>query len=143
MNTTPAPPQAPPPIATIEELLDRSRATAEFRAAALKFADSFSASERVVFARGCPPVKVLRALMGLLEFHPGLEIDRVHVRGSSGCSDFTGEISVEPTGANFRFVWDCSWRATQLGWSDFMGFADQGRAAREWGYRCFEVWEQV
>ena len=30
-----------------------------------------------------------------------------------------------------RFHWDCKWKAQQEGWSDYFGFPDQMRAARE------------
>ena len=42
-----------------------------------------------------------------------------------------------------RFHWDCKWRAQQEGWVDYFGFPDQIRAAREFGWRCFERWEPL
>ena len=47
-------------------------------------------------ARGyAPRVKVERVLTQLLHAHPELAVERVQVRGRSGCSDFTGEVAVD------------------------------------------------
>jgi hypothetical protein len=43
----------------------------------------------------------------------------------------------------FDFVWDCQWRAVQQGWTDHFGLPDQIRAAREFGWRCFQHWQPV
>lgn len=131
-------------IPTLDQLLAASAATAEFRAAAVQFAADQKASDRIQFpsGRSNPPVKVLRAICGLLEFAPQLAIDRVSVSGEAGCSDYRGEITVNSS-LRFRFVWDCAWRAEQAGLKDWMGSPDQQKAAREFGYRCFEVFEAV
>jgi hypothetical protein len=43
----------------------------------------------------------------------------------------------------FAFVWDCAWRAAQEGWVDKRGNPDQVRAAREFGWQCFSVWNDL
>ncbi|MDX2175467.1 MAG: hypothetical protein SF028_03245 [Candidatus Sumerlaeia bacterium] len=136
-------PQALPGIGTLEELLESSKASREFREAVVHFAQTQRPNERVVFGRHNPPVKVMRAIMGLLERAPGLAIDSVRVDGESGCSDYRGKAVVNPGEIEFRFVWDCAWRARQEGWEDAFGYPDQQRAAREFGYRCFEVFERT
>lgn len=131
-----------PGDALIESILVRSRATEGFKRDMLRFAagEQVSAIEVVGFA---PRVKVERVLVQLLNAEPELAIQRVAVRGESGCSDFTGEIRVETaTGSHtFGFTWCCRWRAEQEGWSDYFGFPDQIRAAREFGWDCFQRWE--
>jgi hypothetical protein len=42
-----------------------------------------------------------------------------------------------------RFYWDCKWKAQEQGWTDYFGFPDQMRAAREFGYDCFRSWNQL
>lgn len=126
----------------MESILVRSRATEGFKRDVLRFAagDQVSSIEVIGFA---PRVKVERVLVQLLSAEPDLVVQRAAVRGTSGCSDFVGEISVEtPTGSHtFGFSWCCRWRAEQEGWSDYFGFPDQIRAAREFGWDCFERWE--
>ncbi len=130
-------------IPTTAELLDASNATPEFKTALLDFAASQKAGDRVRFPHGNPPVKVLRAISGLLEHAPTLEIDLVDVKGFSGCSDYRGEIIVNGGRQRFRFVWDCAWKAREVGYKDYFGDPDQIRAARTFGYRCFQTFEQV
>ncbi|CAN5326452.1 hypothetical protein BH09SUM1_BH09SUM1_17100 [soil metagenome] len=127
---------------TLSELLEQSAATAEFRTAALEVQTKGRANERLQFGGGNPPVKAIRALCGLLESFPQLAIDRVEVEGASGCSDYRGEITVNDS-RRFRFVWDCAWKARDMGWKDYFGEPDQIRAAREFGYRCFEKFEEI
>lgn len=128
---------APPPLPTPRELLAASKATAEFAESVLRLAESGKADARIRYNLGAPPVKVFRAVLGLLEGFPEVEIDSIHVDAKSGCSDFRGTLTVQPSGRKFAFVWDCHWRAQQLGWKDAVGDVDQARAAREYGYRCF------
>ena len=47
-----------------------------------------------------------------------------------------------PRARRVRFHWDCKWRALQEGWTDYFGFPDQVRAAREFGHDCFRLWEE-
>ena len=42
----------------------------------------------------------------------------------------------------FSFTWCCRWRAEQEGWKDYFGFPDQIRAAREFGWDCFQRWSE-
>lgn len=135
-----APAEEPQSIPTFPELLARSAATPEFKAAAERFALEQKTNDLIRFGRvGNPPVKVQRVLMALLEAHPELAIQSVEVAGQSGCSDYRGIIQIEPSGKRFKFVWDCAWKASQLGWNDSFGFPDQQRAARLFGYQCMEV----
>ncbi len=135
-------PQAPLPAPS--DLIAASRATSDFKEALLRFQAEGAAGPHIRFHRtGNPPVKVLRAILGLIESHPDLEFDTVEVSGASGCSDYRGSIRVLPSGREFRFVWDCAWKARQLGWEDHFGYPDQSRAAREFGHRCFQEFVEV
>ncbi len=130
-------------IPTVEELLEQSAATGEFRAAVADFQNSGKANDRVSFGRFDPPVKVMRVVCGLLEAAPDLAIDSVYVEGRSGCSDYRGVVDVNAGGERFNFVWDCAWRAKEQGWTDYFGDPDQQRAAKSFGYRCFEKFEKT
>jgi hypothetical protein len=128
----------------IETLLLQSRASDAFRSALGSFLQSGRVNERVAFDRLSPPVKVERALTKVLVEYPDLPIESIEVRGSSGCEFFRG-VAVIRTAAeerHVRFNWDCKWRAEQEGWRDYFGFADQGRAAREFGFDCFRTWQE-
>ena len=128
---------------SLPELLQRSRATGAFREALAAFGDTGRPNDRVVFDPYSPPVKVARTLAKLLESHPDVPIERVEVVGVSGCEFFRGELRAEAGGEvlRVRFHWDCKWKAQQQGWTDYFGFPDQSRAAREFGYDCFREWE--
>jgi hypothetical protein len=125
----------------LDDLLDRSLADPAFKDDVRAFARYHSAP-RVGVETGAPRVKLLRVIAQLLDAEPGLPVERVALRGVSGCCDFRGTLLVEAGGATlrFEFVWDCRWRATREGWVDSWGGADQARAAREFGYRCFREW---
>lgn len=129
----------------LTNLLERSRATAEFRARVADFLADPRPNMGVTFDPYSPPIKVERTLAKLLEAHPELEISRVEIDGSSGCEFYRGEMRVHTTTGvqRVRFHWDCKWRAQQQGWTDYFGFPDQGRAAREFGHDCFRRWEIV
>ena len=127
---------------TMEELIAASAATPEFRAAVLELSDRKASSPHIQFSAGNPPVKVLRVILGLIEAHPGLAIDTIAVSGQSGCSDYRGTATVNGS-QKFEFVWDCAWKAEQVGWKDFMGYPDQQRAARTFGHRCFQVMRPI
>ncbi|MEO8562402.1 MAG: hypothetical protein ABI601_10030 [bacterium] len=124
--------------------LDAAAAHPDFKREVLDFVKGAPAT-RIELQGYAPRVKVERVLIQLLHEHPTLPIERVRVSGRSGCSDFTGEIVAYAGDVEhrFAFTWDCSWRAQQLGWKDCFGFWDQARAAREFGFRCFERWEPV
>ena len=127
----------------LRDIAARSRATPAFRAALDDFLSDSRPSERIGFDYRSPGVKVERALTKLLIEHPELPIERVVVNASSGCEFFRGEIHVFAGGAEqrIRFHWDCKWKAMEQGWTDYFGFPDQARAAREFGFDCFRAWE--
>ncbi len=128
---------------SLQQFLQRSRATPAFKDAVAAFAREGRPNDRLAFDAYSPPVKVQRTLTKLFEEHPQLEIERVEIRGSSGCEYFRGELVAFAGGEErrIRFHWDCKWRAAQEGWTDYFGFPDQIRAAREFGYDCFRHWE--
>lgn len=127
----------------MEAILARSKATEAFKQDVVRFVsgDRCTAVEVVGFA---PRVKIERVLMQLLNAEPELVIRSAKIRGVSGCSDFSGTAIVEtPTGTRtFSFTWCCRWRAEQEGWKDYFGFPDQIRAAREFGWDCFQRWAE-
>ena len=126
----------------IQHLLAASRASDEFKADIARYADGLPA-DRIRTLRHAPRIKVLRLLSQLLHAEPRLDVERVMIDAWSGCSDFRGIITVtaSDTVTAFRFHWDCSWRAEQEGWYDAFQLPDQIRAAHEFGWRCFAVWE--
>jgi len=131
----------PAVIQDLDTLVSQSAATAEFKQAVRDLKDNKRQS-LITYNAGSPPVKVLRAVSKLLEEFPGEVIETAQVEGSSGCSDFQGTISVNKGAWNVSFVWDCKWRAEQEGWKDHFGDPDQIRAAREFGYQCFEAFNR-
>lgn len=127
----------------MDTLVHGSRATSEFKAEVLSYFAGAPA-DRVKVETFVPRVKVRRLIAHLLEAEPTLEIERVVVRASSGCSDFVGSVDVHTTTGRhaFDFVWDCRWRAEHEGYVDYFGFPDQARAAMEFDWRCFQRWER-
>ena len=125
--------------------LDAAAAHPDFKADVLAFVGGHPAASRIQLDGHAPRVKVERLLTQLLHAHPDLPVERVRVRGRSGCSDFSGEVSVFAADVEhrFAFTWCCAWRAEQEGWRDCFGFWDQARAAREFGFRCFSRWESL
>jgi hypothetical protein len=125
--------------------LDAAAVHPEFRRELLEFVRGGDAS-RIELEGYTPRVKVERVLTQLFHAHPELPVERVRLRARSGCSDFSGEIVAVTSDAaehTFSFTWCCSWKAEQEGWKDCFGFWDQARAAREFGWRCFQKWEAV
>ena len=131
------------PEAALIHALARSAATEEFKADVRAYLCHQPAS-RVAVARHSPRVKVARVLTQLLSSEPTLAIDRVHVEGVSGCSDFRGVVTVhaDEGSRSFDFAWCCHWKAIELGWTDAFGLPDQIRAAQEFGWECFERWAE-
>lgn len=129
----------------LSEFLARSSATPVFRDAVAAFQREHFSNDRVTYDGYSPAVKVERTLTMLLRQYPELAIDRVEISGSSGCEFYRGELRVfaGDEQRRVRFHWDCKWRAMQQGWTDYFGFPDQPRAAREFGYDCFRVWDEV
>jgi len=119
-----------------------SAVSPEFRSAVNIYA-SRGETDRIRSVRSSPRVKVLRVIRQLLEREPELAVERVEIDALSGCSDFRGTVRAECADGvrQFEFVWDCQWRAEQLGWVDAFAFPDQIRAAREFGWDCFRSWQ--
>ena len=118
-----------------------SAATADFKRAMRDLAAGKPQSA-IQFSRSNPPVKALRVAMKLIEEFPDVPFESVQIEGRSGCSDFAGSALALPGSIRIDFAWNCQWRAEQLGWKDPFGDPDQIRAAREFGYQCFERFER-
>lgn len=127
----------------IQHLIATARASEEFKSDVARYADGLPA-DRIRTVRHTPRIKVLRLLAQLLHAEPHLDIERVSIDAWSGCSDLRGTITVTTADAvhTFRFHWDCNWRAEQQGWYDAFDLPDQIRAAHEFGWRCFQRWEE-
>lgn len=129
---------------TIDQHLARSQAADGFREALGRFLRSGRPNERIVFDSGSPPVKVERALVKALVEYPDLAIESIEFRAVSGCEYYRGHAVVRTAAEErvVKFAWDCKWKAQQMGWSDWFGFPDQARAAREFGWDCFRTWDE-
>jgi hypothetical protein len=125
--------------------LDAAAAHPELKRDVLEFVRGADTT-RIELDGYTPRVKVERVLTQLFHAHPTLPIERVRLSARSGCSDFRGElvaVTTDNSEHRFAFTWCCSWKAEQEGWKDCFGFWDQARAAREFGWNCFERWEPV
>ena len=126
----------------MDALLAASGATDEFKDSVRQYSTHGKAP--LVEAAGyAPPIKVMRVLAQLLEV--GADASTASACASTatpGAPTSAGRSRRTPTGVvrQWRFVWCCRWRAVEQGWVDCFGFPDQMRAAREFGYRCFETW---
>ena len=122
--------------------LDAANAHPEFKSDVLNFVRG-GVAPRIELQGHAPRVKVERVLAQLLHAHPALPVERIRLKATSGCSDFTGVLVawVGDAEHRYRFSWCCSWKAEQEGWRDCFGFWDQARAAREFGWDCFQQWE--
>jgi hypothetical protein len=129
-------------VQSLDEIMATSAASPAFKEALLAFAAGRS-TPLIAHNHGSPHVKVLRVVTKLLEAEPALEVRSVEIKGTSGCSNFIGDISVNSGDCAFAFRWDCRWRAEQNRWRDGFGQPDQIRAAREFGYQCFSQFERV
>lgn len=131
-------------MSELEQILASSSAAEPFKHAVRGYGSAESA--KLIRVDGyAPAVKVRRLLTYILATESHLQIEQLSVRARSGCSDFVGTVQVETASGThaYDFVWDCRWRAEQEGWTDYFGFPDQIRAAREYDWRCFERWEAV
>jgi hypothetical protein len=128
----------------LEPLLAASGATDDFKESVRQYS-THGKAPLVQVPGFAPPIKVLRVLAQLLDVAPTLRLERVRVDGYAGCSDFRGFVEAYANGVvrQWHFVWCCRWRAVNEGWVDCFGFPDQIRAAREYGYRCFETWKPI
>lgn len=130
----------------LSDFLERSRATEQLkrdvRALAAMPWGGAQSTATLVLTRHAPAVKVARVLTQLFSEMPDAPIERIELDARSGCSDFTGTLTIHCQGASrvFEFVWDCRWRAAEEGWIDHWGEPDQIRAAQEFGWRCFSTW---
>lgn len=131
-------------VSDLEKLLETSRALEPFKRAVRSYCETGSA-EHIRVDGFAPAIKVRRLLAHILSTESQLPIQRIALRGRSGCSDFAGTVHVEtPAGTHsYEFIWDCRWRAEQEGWTDCFGLPDQIRAAREYGWRCFQRWAPI
>lgn len=132
-------------IHDFEPMLAASAATPAFRAELAAFAAGGDA-ERIEARAHNPRVKILRTVAQLLSAEPTLAVDRVAIAAVSGCADYTGTLTATDARGEehrFRFVWDCAWKAEQVGYRDYFDLPDQIRAAREFGWDCFQQWERV
>jgi hypothetical protein len=130
-----------PSLSELYQLLERSRANEPFKQSVRSYCANGS-GEHIRVEGFVPRVKVRRLIAHILSAEAHLPIERVSLRGRSGCSDFSGTVQVQtPEGTrSYEFIWDCRWRAEQEGWTDCFGFPDQIRAAREYDWRCFQRW---
>ena len=128
----------------LAELLTESRATESFKSDVVRYLETGEA-ERVEVRGYAPRVKVTRLLKHVLASVPDLDIEQIFVKAQSGCSDFVGTVELATASGRqtFEFVWCCRWRAEEEGWMDYFGFPDQMRAAREFDWRCFKVWNPL
>ncbi len=124
------------------EYLRAASATPPFRYAVEEFPRTGAPNTRVSFGSGDPAIKVERTITMILRDHADLEIESVEIDAVSGCANYRGIANVRTTSDEVRidFDWDCRWKALQLGWTDYFGFPDQARAAREFGFDCFRSW---
>ncbi|MFI5230104.1 MAG: hypothetical protein ACHQWU_13605 [Gemmatimonadales bacterium] len=128
-------------LSELDQLLERSRALEPFKQSVRSYCAT-GVGEHIRVEGFVPRVKVRRLIAHILSAEAHLPIERVSLRGQSGCSDFSGTVRVQtPEGTRcYEFIWDCRWRAEQEGWTDCFGFPDQIRAAREYDWRCFQHW---
>lgn len=128
----------------LEQLLASSRAAETFKNAVRSYCATGGA-DPIRVEGFAPSIKVKRLLAHVLSTEPQLPIERISLRGRSGCSDFVGTVQLHTESETrvYEFVWDCRWRAEQEGWTDCFGYPDQIRAAREYDWRCFVRWEPV
>ncbi|MGF1572010.1 MAG: hypothetical protein ACFCU1_02970 [Sumerlaeia bacterium] len=135
------------PVPEFTPFLEGSAATESFVSALQTFHETGKPDGVIISSNpGAPAVKVARVIQKLLEAHPDWAVAGVNVIGQSGCSDFRGKLHVTLNGGEqktINFVWDCAWRAQQEGWKSYFGDPDQQRAAREFGYQCFETFNVV
>lgn len=128
----------------IVALLDRSRAAEPFRLAVGRFLETGRPCDRIRFDLRAPSVKVERTITKILDAYGELPIEAIELQASSGCEFFRGVATIHcaEEERQVEFHWDCKWRAEQEGWTDCFGFADQARAAREFGHDCFRRWNE-
>jgi hypothetical protein len=127
----------------LTQFVARSRATPAFLQAVESFRGELRPNEWIHFDRESPAVKVERTITQLLAKHPELPIESVRFDAVSGCEFYKGALNVLAGGKEWRidFHWDCRWKAREAGFTDYFGYPDQIRAAREFGHDCFRRWD--
>lgn len=125
-----------------QRLLARSSADESFKAAINQFC-SDKRSDLIQYPAGSPRIKILRVLMKLLEEFPNEPITDVHIEAKSTCSTYAGYVEFGPNRSKVRFKWDCLWKAKQEGLVTWYGEPDQTKAAKTFGYQCFEEFQQI
>ena len=128
------------PVKKLEELLEASQATAEFKQAATNL-DAGKQQSLISFPKDNPPVKVRRLICKLMEEQPELAIEKIEIKAVAGCSNYLGQAVISPGPLTVDFEWCCRWRAEEEQWTDIMGNPDQIRAAREFDYQCFQKFD--
>ena len=126
----------------LQTLLDASKAEDTFKQAVLNFAGGDD-SDLIKSSPGSPRIKLLRVLMKLLEMFPHEVITNVREEGISSCSGYRGMVIFGPEGKRAEFHWNCYWKAQQEGLKTWYGEPDQSKAARKFGYQCFETFKVV
>ena len=129
-------------IRNLEELLEQSAASPEFKEAVKRLEDG-TGQELIRFNPQSPPVKVLRLVMKLLEEFPAMPLESLAIEAESGCSDYVGHAIAQPGALRFEFEWNCQWRAETMGWVDAFGDPDQIRASQTYGYQCFRRLDKI
>jgi hypothetical protein len=131
-------------LSELEQILSQSKAAETFKNAVRSYCANGTA-DQIRVEGFAPAVKVRRLLAHILATESHLPIEQVSLRGRSGCSDFVGTVKLQTQSEThvYEFVWDCRWRAEQEGWTDYFGFPDQIRAAREYDWRCFQRWNAI
>jgi len=125
-----------------QRLLAHSNADESFKAAVDQFCAD-KPSDLIQYPAGAPRIKVLRVLMKLLEEFPNEPITDVHIEAKSTCSAYVGHLEFGPSHTIVRFKWDCLWKAKQEGLRTWYGEPDQSKAAKAFGYQCFEEFQRV
>ena len=110
-------------MSEMDQILAKSRAAEPFKRAVRSYSSS-GGGDHIRVDGFAPSIKVKRLLAHMLAAEPHLPIERISLRGRSGCSDFVGTVKVHTASETrvYEFVWDCRWRAEQEGWTDCFGF---------------------
>lgn len=126
----------------LKDLLEKSDATESFKRAVRDFSEGKD-SKLIQYSSGSPKIKVLRVLMKLLDECREEPITEVDIQGASSCSSYLGTLTFGPNNGKIAFNWDCAWKAKQEGLKTWYGAPDQMKAARLFGYQCFERFETI
>src|SRR3954470_12347238 len=78
-------------LTDIEQILARSRAAEPFKVAVRSYR-SGAGGDHIRVDGYAPSIKVKRLLTHMLAAEPNLAIERISLRGRSGCSDFVGTV---------------------------------------------------